>query len=91
MARITTDKVGLDLSARRPALLTAELAKDATWLITMGCGDECPVLPGVRRDDWPLPDPAGQPRGSSPGKVGRGWRRGPDPGVTRGRAPKPGS
>ena len=54
-------EVGLDLAARKPALLTAELAKDATWLITMGCGDECPVLPGVRRDDWALPDPAGQP------------------------------
>ena len=57
----TMREVGVELSARRPALLTAELARDASWLITMGCGDECPVLPGVRRDDWPLPDPAGQP------------------------------
>jgi arsenate reductase len=30
------------------------------WLITMGCGDECPVVPGTRRDDWPIPDPKGQ-------------------------------
>ena len=57
----TMREVGVDLSARKPMLLTAELAKDAGWLITMGCGDECPVLPGVRRDDWALADPAGQP------------------------------
>jgi len=56
-------EVGIDLSAARPSLLTPELAKDASWLISMGCGDECPVLPGVRREDWPLPDPAGQPAG----------------------------
>lgn len=53
-------EVGLDLSGATPTLLTPELAAGADWLITMGCGDECPVLPGVRRDDWPLPDPAGQ-------------------------------
>jgi arsenate reductase len=53
-------EVGLDLSAATPAALTPELAAGAEWLITMGCGDECPVLPGVHRDDWPLPDPAGQ-------------------------------
>lgn len=56
----TMREVGVDLSTRTPALLTAELAKDAAWLITLGCGDECPVLPGVRRDDWALADPAGQ-------------------------------
>ena len=37
------------------------LAKDAAWLITMGCGDACPAVPGLRRDDWPLDDPKGQP------------------------------
>jgi arsenate reductase len=42
-------------------LLTPELARQAQWLITMGCGDECPLIPGVTRDDWPLDDPAGQP------------------------------
>lgn len=57
----TMREVGIDLSGRRPALLTAELAQGASWLVTLGCGDECPALPGVRRDDWPLPDPAGQP------------------------------
>src|SRR5262245_20505523 len=54
-------EVGIDLSNAKPRLLTDELAKGASWLISMGCGDRCPVLPGVRRDDWPLPDPAGQP------------------------------
>jgi arsenate reductase len=53
-------EVGRDLSAVAPTLLTPELAAGADWLITMGCGDECPVVPGARRDDWPLPDPAGQ-------------------------------
>jgi arsenate reductase len=54
-------EVGMDLHAAVPRLLTPELAKDAAWLITMGCGDACPVVPGVRRDDWPLDDPKGQP------------------------------
>jgi glycerol uptake facilitator-like aquaporin len=54
-------EVGLDLSQARPTLLTPALAAGAELLITMGCGDECPVLPGVRRDDWPLRDPRGQP------------------------------
>jgi arsenate reductase len=52
---------GIDLSAAKPQLLTRELAQGADLLITMGCGDECPVVPGLRRDDWPLPDPKGQP------------------------------
>lgn len=52
---------GVDLSDARPQLLTAELARGASMLITMGCGDECPVVPGVRRDDWPLEDPKGKP------------------------------
>jgi arsenate reductase len=54
-------EAGFDLSAARPRLLTRELAEDAALLITMGCGDECPVVPGLRRDDWPLQDPKGQP------------------------------
>ena len=54
-------EVGIDLSAERPQRLTPELAREAQWLITMGCGDECPIVPGVNRDDWPLDDPAGQP------------------------------
>jgi arsenate reductase len=54
-------EVGIDLSNARPERLTAELARDADWLVTMGCGDECPVVPGAQREDWPLPDPKGRP------------------------------
>jgi arsenate reductase len=54
-------ELGIDLSAARPRLLTTELASDADLLITMGCGDECPVVPGLRRDDWPIPDPKDAP------------------------------
>ena len=52
---------GIDLSGARPQKLTSELAAEAQLLITMGCGDECPYVPGMRRDDWPLEDPQGQP------------------------------
>ena len=51
---------GLDLSSASPQKLTAELAQGAAWLITMGCGEDCPVVPGMERDDWPLPDPHGK-------------------------------
>jgi arsenate reductase len=54
-------EVGIDLSAARPRLLTPELAQGAELLVTMGCGDECPFVPGLRREDWPLEDPKGQP------------------------------
>ncbi len=53
-------EVGIDLSAAHPQKLTAELAQHAEMLITMGCGDECPYIPGLRRLDWPLPDPKGR-------------------------------
>jgi arsenate reductase len=52
---------GIDLSRARPQKLTPELAAGVQLLITMGCGDECPYLPGVRRDDWPLEDPKDKP------------------------------
>jgi arsenate reductase len=52
---------GIDLSGSRPRKLTSELAAEAQLLITMGCGDQCPYVPEVRRDDWPLDDPKGQP------------------------------
>jgi arsenate reductase len=54
-------ETGIDVSAQTPQRLTIELARDADRLITMGCGDACPVVPGLRREDWPLDDPAGQP------------------------------
>jgi arsenate reductase len=54
----------MDISGVTPQKLTPELASTANWLITMGCGDECPVVPGVNRDDWRIPDPKGQSRGA---------------------------
>ncbi len=54
-------EVGIDLSVARPQLLTPALARDARMLITMGCGEECPYVPGVEREDWALPDPKGRP------------------------------
>jgi protein-tyrosine-phosphatase len=54
-------EVGVDLSNAMPQKLTETLAKGAQLLITMGCGDKCPYVPGLRRDDWPLPDPKGRP------------------------------
>jgi len=54
-------EAGIDLSHAKPQKLTEELAKDAQLLITMGCGDKCPYVPGLRRDDWPLRDPKGLP------------------------------
>lgn len=53
-------ELGLDLSQAQPQRLTAALAQSAALLITMGCGEQCPVVPGLRRLDWPLPDPKGQ-------------------------------
>jgi arsenate reductase (thioredoxin) len=53
-------EVGIDLRNAKPQKLTPELAQGAAMLITMGCGDDCPYVPGLRRDDWPLPDPKGQ-------------------------------
>ena len=54
-------EVGIDLSQAKPQKLTATLAQEADLLITMGCGDKCPYVPGLRRDDWPLRDPKGLP------------------------------
>jgi arsenate reductase len=54
-------EIGVDLSDRTPQKLTDDLARNAQMLITMGCGEQCPVVPGLRRDDWPLEDPKGKP------------------------------
>jgi len=51
---------GIDLAHIRPRLLAAELVEGAALLVTMGCGEECPVVPGARREDWPLEDPGGR-------------------------------
>ena len=52
---------GIDLSAARTTRLTDDFARQAQILVTMGCGDECPIVPGAKRDDWPLEDPKGRP------------------------------
>lgn len=54
-------EAGIDLTDTRPRLLTLELAEGASLLVTMGCGDECPHVPGLPKEDWPLADPKGQP------------------------------
>jgi arsenate reductase len=53
-------EVGIDLSTAVPQQLTTALTSGADMLITMGCGDECPYVPGLERDDWPLDDPKGR-------------------------------
>jgi arsenate reductase len=57
----TMREVGIDVSAATPRLLTDELARTATLLVTMGCGETCPVVPGLQREDWTLRDPKGLP------------------------------
>lgn len=52
-------ELGIDLSASKPRRLTDELARGASLLVTLGCGEACPNVPGLRRDDWPLADPKG--------------------------------
>jgi len=52
---------GIDISAGSPALLTTEAVQESDVVITMGCGDTCPVFPGKRYEDWELTDPAGRP------------------------------
>lgn len=54
-------EIGIDLRNAKPQKLTEELVMDAQLLVTMGCGDKCPYVLGLRRDDWPLRDPKGQP------------------------------
>jgi arsenate reductase (thioredoxin) len=81
-------EMGVDLAGSKPQLLTAELAAGTRLLVTMGCGEECPYIPGVEVQDWPLEDPKGQPlarvreiRNEIGGRVkelveSRGWSRG---------------
>jgi arsenate reductase len=53
-------EAGHDLSGARPQTLTADLAAGAALLVTMGCGEECPYVPGLEVEDWPLEDPRGR-------------------------------
>ena len=80
-------ELGADLTGAKPQLLTTELAAGARLLVTMGCGEECPYIPGVEVQDWPLEDPKGKPiervreiRGEIQKRVAtlieaRGWAR----------------
>jgi arsenate reductase (thioredoxin) len=54
-------EVGIELGGQHPQKLTDELAQATSILITMGCGEACPHVPGLRRMDWPLEDPKGKP------------------------------
>ena len=54
-------EAGIDITAEAPKILTADTVRDSDVVITMGCGDTCPVFPGKRYEDWDVPDPAGQP------------------------------
>jgi len=54
-------ELGFDLSGAKPRKLTAELAADASLMVTMGCGESCPYVPGLRVEDWALDDPKGKP------------------------------
>ena len=54
-------ELGIDVSGRTPRLLTRDLAEQADVVVTMGCGDECPYIPGKRYLDWDLEDPKGRP------------------------------
>jgi arsenate reductase (thioredoxin) len=58
---LAMQEVGIDLAGVEPRLLTDELARGTELLITMGCGEACPAVPGIRREDWPLEDPKGKP------------------------------
>jgi arsenate reductase (thioredoxin) len=54
-------EVGIDIAAEQPKVLTTDAVRESDAVVTMGCGDTCPVFPGKRYEDWELTDPAGQP------------------------------
>jgi arsenate reductase len=54
-------EAGIDVGGHRPRRITPELARNARLLVTMGCGDQCPAVPGLELADWPLPDPKDRP------------------------------
>ncbi len=58
------DKLGLDTSGEQPKLLTHDTVAASTMAITLGCGEECPYVPGVKYVDWPVADPGGQDEGT---------------------------
>ena len=58
---VAMKEVGIDLTHAKPQFLSDDLAASASWLITMRCGEACPMVPGIQREDWPLEDPKGKP------------------------------
>ena len=58
---VVLGEMGVDVAKLAPRRLTIELAEGASLLVTMGCGEACPFVPGLRREDWPLRDPKGLP------------------------------
>jgi len=58
---VAMSEVGIDLANEKPRFLSDDLARSASLLVTMGCGEACPAVPGLHREDWPLEDPKGQP------------------------------
>ncbi len=83
-------ELGIDLADRTPQRLTHQLAEHADVVVTMGCGDQCPYIPGKRYLDWDLPDPKGQaletvrhPRRHRPTRPSAGRRTRPGPRTTR--------
>ncbi len=60
MAVAAMNEVGIDISANVPAVWTTQIVQQADVVVSMGCGDVCPVFPGKRYEDWDLKDPAGQ-------------------------------
>jgi arsenate reductase len=57
----TMREINIDLANAKPQKLTDDLAREANLLVTMGCGEQCPLIPGLLREDWPLEDPKGKP------------------------------
>jgi arsenate reductase len=55
------NEVGIDLSDVKPQIITTQMATEAGYLVTMGCGAVCPIIPHLKRADWPLEDPKGKP------------------------------
>jgi arsenate reductase len=58
---LSMEEIGIDVAHETPKLLSDDLARSAALLVTMGCGDACPFVVGIPREDWPLEDPKGQP------------------------------
>ena len=70
-------EVGIDITGEQPKILTVDDVRDSDVVITMGCGDTCPIFPGKRYEDWELEDPAGQGHRDGAARPRRDPRPGP--------------